>query len=329
MELFSNFFTAPNFSGIDLEREIILEEYLEELNADGMNIDINNHACKLLYDGTSLALPTIGTEETIKSINTDMLLEYFETYYIPENMILVGAGCLTHELFISLAEIYFSTLNGRGKSIPKNYFQGSIVENQTHPASVFQYDLDSQVQLQICFRSISYNHPGNFAVYLINRIFDDGIASRLQKALRENLGLVYSIECRATTLSDTGTFDFDVTVSCDKIAKVAQVILQEIKMFSTSGPSEEELAHVKKRYLFDLDFDLDDPYKQTLRYGFAQLYSEEISMDQEKAIIESITVQNLHDLALKIFVREKLNLLLVGPFTQELKVELQKLIASF
>ena len=299
------------------------------MNAEGANIDINNHACQLLYDGTSLALPTIGTEKTIKSINAEMLSEYFKTYYIPENMVLAGAGCLTHEQFLSLAEYYFSALSGSGRPIPRNYFQGSITEKQTRPYSVFQYDLDSQIQLQICFRSISYNHPDYYAIYLINRIFDDGIASRLQKALRENLGLAYSIQCRATTLSDIGTFDFDVTVSREKIPKVAQIILQEIKTFVTSGPSKEELIHVKKRYLYDLDFDLDDPYKQILRYGFAQLYSEEIPLYEEKTIIEAITVQDLHKLATKIFIREKLNLILVGPFSSELKIELERLIEDF
>lgn len=330
MELFADFFAAPNFAGIDLERQVILEEYLEELNAEGQNIDINNHACKLLYEGTSLALPTIGTEKTIKAIDAKMLQEYFQAHYIPENMTLAAAGCLSHEQFLALAERYFSPLCGSGgQVIPKNYFQGAIAENQTRPAATFQYDLDSQVQLQICFRSVSYNDPDYYAVYLINRIFDDGIASRLQRALREDLGLAYSIECRATSMSDIGTFDFDVTVSREKILQVARIIFREIKTFLAFGPNEEELAHVKKRYLYDLDFDLDEPYKQILRYGFAQLYSDEITIEEEKAIIESIGIQDLQRLAEKIFVREKLNLILVGPFTPELKMDLEKLIDAF
>ena len=72
IELFAEFFYSPTFPEIELERGIILEEYYEELNEDGVNVDINNQACKLLYPGTPISWPTIGTEETIKAINVEM-----------------------------------------------------------------------------------------------------------------------------------------------------------------------------------------------------------------------------------------------------------------
>lgn len=329
MELFADFFANPIFVGIELERQIILEEYLEEMNDKGENVDINNHACKLLYAGTPLAMATIGTEKTIKSIDEKMLREYFQTYYHPENMVLVGAGCLSRNQFLSLTERYFSRLPARGRAIPCDYFQSSIAENQTEPALVFQYDADSQVQLQICFRSVSYNDPDYYAIYLINRMFDDGVASRLQRALREKLGLVYSVECRATSMSDTGTFDFDVTVSCEKVFQVATIIFKEIKTFVEFGPTQEELDHVKQRYFYDLDFDLDDPYKQILRFGFVQLYSKEVTIEEEKSIIEGIDIQSLRKIARKTFIRDTLNLIVVGPFTPELKKNLEGLVAEF
>jgi len=45
MELFAEFFTDPTFPQIELERGIIMEECLEDLNAEGINVDINNIAC--------------------------------------------------------------------------------------------------------------------------------------------------------------------------------------------------------------------------------------------------------------------------------------------
>ncbi len=325
MELFADFFSSPNFKDLELERQIILEEYLEEINENGDNIDINNHACKLLYKDTPLEMPTIGVENTIKSINEKDLREYYETFYIPENMILVGAGSLSHSSFLELAEENFNKIQRVGRPINRDHFTNSVVENQNVPAFAYQHDSDSQIQLQICFRSVSYNHPDYYKVYLINRILDDGVASRLQRGLREKLGLAYSIDCRATSLSDVGTFDFDVTVSKEKIPQIAKAILEEIKIFVEHGPTEEEVDHVKTRYLYDLDFDLDDPYKQILRYGFVQLFSEEISDEEEKQIIQSITPSEIHETAKRIFVRERLNLIMVGPITDDLKMELEDL----
>jgi predicted Zn-dependent peptidase len=329
MDLFSGFFTDPLLASIDLEREIIVEEYLQELNGEGANVDINNHACRLLYKDTPLAMPIIGTEKNIRSITTQMLRDYFHRYYNPGNMVLVGAGCLSHERFLALAEQHFSKLQSHGTLVGKNHFQNTVPQNQTQPEFLFQYDSDSQVQLQICFRSFSYNHPDFFKISLINSIFDDGISSRLQRSLREERALVYSVECRATSLSDVGTFDFDVSVRPEKTCKVTEILFQEIKTFLEFGPTQDEMEHEKKRYFFDLEFDLDDPCKQILRHGFSQLYASEISLDEERAIIEKITAQDLLETARRVFLSKNLNVVVVGPYTSEMKKELEALARSF
>lgn len=329
MELFSEFFTEPTFPGIDIEREVILEEYLEEINGEGKNIDINYHACRLLYQGASLAMPIIGTEATIRSIDEKMLRDYFYKYYVPGNMILVAAGCVAHEDFLRLAEWHFSSLPKRGIEVSRDYFKESIIENQTQPAVCFEYDSDSQIQLQICFRGVSYNDPDYYTAYLLSQIFDDGIASRLQHALREENGLVYSVECHATSMADIGTFDFDLTVSPAKVQRVAGIVFREIKKFLAEGPNEEELEHLKRRYLYDLDFELDDPYKQILRYGFSRLYSYDITMEEEKALIERITGEEVWNMAKKHFVRHNLNMVVIGPYTSSLRNELEQLIDEY
>lgn len=329
LELFAEFFSSPTFPGIELEREIILEEYFEELNEEGVNIDINNQACKLLYPGTPMAWPTIGTEETIKAIKTEMLQEYFNKHYIAGNMVLAFAGPVEHVKTLELARKYFSNLKNGVEPFPKDQFVGSIDEKQNRPGLHFQKDSDSQVELQVCFRSCSYNDPDFLVLALISRVFDDGFTSRLQRILREERGLVYSVECRATSMSDLGTLDFDVTVRPEKVAEVARVLLKEIKTFSKEGPTESELAHIKKRYFFDLDSELDDPYKQVVRYGFPHLYSREMSLGEERAVIESITAQRMLEAAEKVFDSNRLNLILVGPYNSELKSQLEGVIHQF
>lgn len=329
MELFADFFTEPTFPQIDLEREIILEECLEELNEKGENVDIDNLACQLLYKGSSLAMPTIGTEETIKSISPDMLRNYFDTYYQTRNMILVGAGPVVHEQFYDLAEQYFAAIPDRGRGVGKDHFQGSMTESQKAPEKVYQYDSDSQIQLQLCFRSRSYNHPDYFPLCLIGRVLDDGFSSRLQRALREDRGLVYSVECRITSFSDTGTVDFDVSVRPEKVCEVVRILIEEINSFLESGPSEDELKHVKQRYFYELDVDCDDPCKQILRYGFPHLYSNVVSAGKEWAMIEKITREDILSVARKVFIPENINLVVVGPYTSEIEKKLAGIVESF
>ncbi|MEK9629729.1 MAG: pitrilysin family protein [Nitrospinota bacterium] len=329
LELFAEFFSSPTFPEIEVERGIILEEYFEELNEEGVNVDINNQACQLLYPETPMAWPTIGTEETIKSIKTDMLQEYFEKHYVPGNMVLAFAGPVEHVEMMDLTRKYFSGLSNGTEPISKDHFIGTIDESQEKPGLHFQEDSDSQIELQICFRSFSYNDPDFLVLTLISRIFDDGFTSRLQRVLREEKGLVYSVECRATSMSDLGTIDFDVTVRPEKVVEVANILLKEIKTFAKEGPTQSELAHIKKRYFFDLDAELDDPYRQLVRYAFPHLYSREMSVEEERNLIDSVTAEKMLEVAEKIFEPKKLNLILVGPYTAPLKSQLEGLINQF
>ena len=329
LELFSEFFSSPTFPEIEIERGIILEEYFEELNEEGVNIDINNQACKLLYPDTPMAWPTIGTEETIKNIQTEMLKEYFDRHYVPGNMVLAFAGPIDHAEVIDLSKKYFSVLKNGNEPFSKNHFIDSISEEQKSPGLHFQEDSDSQIELQVCFRSCSYNDPDFLVLALISRVFDDGFTSRLQRVLREERGLVYSVECRATSMSDLGTMDFDVTVRPEKVVEVTRILLKEITTFAKEGPTESELTHIKKRYFFDLDSELDDPYKQVVRYAFPHLYSSEMSLQEERELIESITAKKMLEVAEKVFEAKNLNLILVGPYTSELKSRLEGLIHQF
>jgi len=329
MELFAEFFSSPTFPEIELERGIILEEYYEELNEEGVNVDINNQACRLLYPDTPISWPTIGTEETIKSITVEMLQGYYNAHYVPGNMVLAMSGPVEHDRHLALAEQYFSSFSSDVVPATKNHFIGTIPDEQSKPQFLFQQDSDSQIELQICFRSCSYNHEDFLTMGLISRIFDDGFTSRLQRVLREERGLVYSVECRATSMSDIGTMDFDVTVRPEKLIEVTRVLLEEIKTFVTEGPTDDEVAHVKKRYMFDLDSELDDPYKAVVRYAFPHLYSVELSVEEEISQIQMISKERIIEVARKTFVPEVLNLILVGPYTPELKQDLETLIHNY
>ena len=134
-----------------------------------------------------MAWPTIGTEETIKGITKEMLQEYFKRHYVPGNMVLAFGGPIVHDQTLKLSQKYFSSLKSEFKPFPKNYFVGSIDEKQNRPGLHFQEDLDSQIELQICFRTCSYNDPDFLVLALISRIFDDGFTSRLQRVRTSNM----------------------------------------------------------------------------------------------------------------------------------------------
>ena len=71
------------------------------------------------------------------------------------------------------------------------------------------------------------------------------------------------------------------------------------------------------------------PYKQVIRYAFPHLYSEEMSLEEERNRILAISKEKITEVARRTFVPEYLNLILVGPYTPELKKELEGLIKNY
>ena len=66
-----------------------------------------------------------------------------------------------------------------------------------------------------------------------------------------------------------------------------------------------------------------------VRYAFPHLYSSEMSLEEERIFIESITAEKMLAVAKKVFDSKKLNFILVGPYTSELKSQLEGLIFQF
>ena len=86
VELFSEFMESPELNDLDIEREIILREIEGDTNEFGHSTDLDLHLSQLLWPGTSLALPILGTPECIAAIGRDDLRAYRREHYVPAKM---------------------------------------------------------------------------------------------------------------------------------------------------------------------------------------------------------------------------------------------------
>jgi predicted Zn-dependent peptidase len=66
-----------------------------------------------------------------------------------------------------------------------------------------------------------------------------------------------------------------------------------------------------------------------MRYGFSHLYGSELTAEEERIRVSQITTLDILRVAREIFVAEKLNFILVGPYTPDLKSSLNLLVQSF
>lgn len=87
------------------EKGIVLEEIAKSLAKPAEQIERN--ILSVIYNGHALSLSTLGTYETIKSMNRNDVFEFYKNYYVPNNMIVSVIGNFNStEMLNNLKDIY-------------------------------------------------------------------------------------------------------------------------------------------------------------------------------------------------------------------------------
>jgi predicted Zn-dependent peptidase len=94
MEILGDLFAAPEFRDIDLERQIIVEEILEDLDDRGRNVNIDDQSRRQFWGEHPLGFPITGPLRNVRRFSTRDVRAHFRRFYGAANMVLTVAGPL-------------------------------------------------------------------------------------------------------------------------------------------------------------------------------------------------------------------------------------------
>lgn len=115
LDVLGDLVSRPRFLGVELEREIILEEMMDELDMSGRDIDVGNLAMRLMFGGHPLGLKVAGTPESVRALTEADLRAHHARFYGAANMVVSVAGPVRHEEVLPMVESAFAAL-GRGEA---------------------------------------------------------------------------------------------------------------------------------------------------------------------------------------------------------------------
>jgi predicted Zn-dependent peptidase len=190
-------------------------------------------------------------------------------------------------------------------------------------------DADNQLHLQLSFPAPGYNDPEELTMGLLSRMLDDGPTSRLQRVIREERALVYHIVASHSGYWDTGSFDIATSVKPELFGELLEQLLAVLADVRDHGPSPDELERARLRHLFDLEYDRDSPSAQISRYAWPLLHATVRDEETERAQLAAVRREHLADLAARLFTRERLHAVLVGPVDAAVERQLRKALGSF
>ena len=203
LHLIAEMLIEPSFKKeeTDKERMVILDE-IESYNDSPSELiydDIEN----LVFAGSPLAQPILGTKKTLKHLSSkpEYAKRWMAEHYRPERMVVFCQGDLKPERIFRLAEREFGGLEASRTSLTSRTSTTSISAERTRSFRKHTH----QVHAMLGGRAYPLGHDKQLAMFLLNNILGGGsLNSRLNLCLRESKGLVYTVESTYTPLSDTG-----------------------------------------------------------------------------------------------------------------------------
>lgn len=324
MEIFASMLMKPLLSGIEIEKRIITEEAREDLNEQGEEVNPDTIVSRMLWPRHPLGMPTIGTLESISAIELGDLKQHLKNYYVPSNAVLVVSGPVIDSTVLAAALEYFGEWPDEPVPI------ASLVSlRQFSPQICCVQDSDSQMNLQLAFLGFARDDSRFMALRFLRRILAGGGSSRLHLRLREELGIVYSVDGAIGAYDETGCLAFDLSTAPETLIDAVEAALEELFRVAVSPVPDDELERIRNSYIFDLEFSRDSAYEMGGRYGWGELMAVVRSIEEDQLEARRITAPELQKTAMALFAPENLRLVAVGPWKRGMKKRLRELVTAY
>ncbi len=309
LEILASMLLRPRLEGIDLERRIIVEEALEDISQDGDEISPDVVVGRMLWPDHPLGESTVGSLDDIAGISRQDLQQHLSTWYRPNNAVVVAAGPLEHDLIVKAAERCLGSW--QAAELPER--MAVPVPLPAGPRCSFVQDADSQVSMQLAFRACHRSAPELTTLKFLRRLLAGGGCSRLHLALRERLGMIYSVDAAIGSYDDTGCLSIDLSTAPENLQAVLQATLEELHLLTAAAIPEQELERVRTVYLADLDYSRDSVSEMGIRFGWGTLMGVARSIDEDQQLVRMVTAERVQQLAAKLFRPENRFLGVIGP----------------
>ena len=328
---------------IDKEVEVICDE-IESYNDSPAEL-IYDEFENILFKGSSLGHNILGTAEQVRSFTTEDALRFTRKLYRPDNAIFFAYGDIDFKKLVKLIgraladnesgkpaeeklpQISQITQISRDenpvateKSVssvesvgPKNYSSVGpknypSVGNEMAGRTIVMEKNTHQAHVMIGTRAYDVNDDRRMPLYLLNNILGGpGMNAKLNLALREHNGLVYTVESTMVAYGDTGTWS--IYFGCDEhdIKRCLRLVRKELDRMMEKPLSDSQLKAAKKQIKGQIGVACDNRENFALDFGKSFLhYGWEKNVDCLYEQVEAITSQQIQDVARELFDKDRL-----------------------
>ncbi len=288
---------------VELEKGIIKEEIAmyeddpEDLCTDTFYENI--------WEGSMLGSNILGTVKTVDAVTKESLTAHMKKFYVPERTVISISGNFDKDAAVEISKKYFSDLKSTGFGINPTSAEFS--------RKIIPIKKDfTQNQLILGFKGVPLGTKERERALLISSILGGTPSSKLFQHIRENLGLVYSIDTSCVSYLKSGIFTVCMGLGEKSEEKAISETIKIISDFADTV-TEKELARAKEQAVTGFVMDLENPSSHASRNGRNQLfYNREITEDEIIGNIRAVTLYEIKETASEIFDMSRISLCVAG-----------------
>ncbi len=306
-KLLADVVAHPIFPDMDIEKGIVCEEILEDLDDEGRQVDADNVSRALIYPGHPLGLTITGTEKHVKSFTEKMLRTHHDKHYCGENLVVVVSGAVETAAALDIGERLLDAFpaGARVDSPPP-------LRDQSEPRVELVESIGSQTELRVCFRAFAETSRERPALDILMRTIDDGMSTRLYHRMCDSQGLCYDVSGSYDGYEDDGVVDFSAGVAHARAARVTRELLEMMSELAKSGPTREELDKARARRAWDLASMQDSAEEMGSLFGTGVLFRRLLTPRQLLERAYAASHDDIVDVARELAKPERLNVVAVG-----------------
>jgi predicted Zn-dependent peptidase len=324
LEILGDLFAAPVFRDIDLERKIIVEEILEDLDDRGRNVNLDDQSRKLAWDAHPLGFPITGPLRNVRRFSVADVRTHFRRFYGAANMVLAVAGPLAAANVARQARAAFTRVRRGSRRRP-------LAPRPAGPGPRFRvvHNESAQSQVHILFHALPETDPGYLALRALVRVLDDGMSTRLHYQICDQKGLAYSVAGTLHSYHDAALLEVDAACAHAKLPALVSETLAMLGRFREELVGEDELEKAKLRFVSDVESSYDDLDGLCGWFGGTELYRKAEPQEKRAQALARVRPADIRAVARRVLRPEALSVTAVGMLAPVLSRRLEKIVKEF
>ena len=288
-------------SEIDKEREVVIDEIhsYEDNPSEALCDEFEN----ILFEGSPMGHLILGNEADLRTFTSDTCRTFANTFYHPENMVFFYYGKMPWTKITRLAEKYLGETRPN-KGIPNQREKPEPVETVREKRNKNLH----QSHVMLGSRGYGLHDDKRIGLFLLNNLLGGpGMNSRLNIALREKRGLVYSVDSTVTSYSDTGVFSIYFGCDHESVRQCLRLTYKELQKLRNNSLTSSQLHAAVKQLKGQMGISGDHRENMALALGKSFLhYNRYDSLPETYKKLDALTAGQLLEIANEVFDESRL-----------------------